>query len=243
MITLEAQTATNSSSWTDIVQAIGVLLGVPITIWGVLNLFRKDKEKAAQINALKNIATSQNETVIELKLQIEQLTLQTTEFQHHSNLMLEQNKILEKQLEFQIEAFLKTNEIEASKLKFEKQKRLLEIKPHFYIRSVLFDLNSFEINLINKGHEAKNIKFFDSGVSNAIIKFDGAQSVSSENSVRITGQSKLNDNSILSHGKYLNFRAYITFEDIDGNIYRQNIIKTNSPHIEDPILTINFQTK
>ena len=51
------------SSITDWIQAIGVFIGVPIILSGIVKLFIKDKDKERKIIALENLSKQHSEIV------------------------------------------------------------------------------------------------------------------------------------------------------------------------------------
>lgn len=148
----------NEPTITDWIQSIGVILGIPITIWGVFQLFIKDKEKELQITYLKELASSQNEMVTNLKSQVDQLILQTGEFKYQSSLMLDSNEILRGQFELQNNMFKHSKEEGELRLKIDKLRRSSEIRP-FFVPGTYFNYSSsnFGISLKNKGGIAQKI--------------------------------------------------------------------------------------
>ena len=61
----------NQPMITDWIQAIGIFLGFPTMIWGIVTLFKKDKNKETQIKALTDLSKAQVEILNEMRNQIE----------------------------------------------------------------------------------------------------------------------------------------------------------------------------
>lgn len=149
MILLEVTTIP-SSSITDWVQAIGVLLGVPFAVWSIIKLFLKDKQKEHELTTLKDIAKSQNSLIGRINEQIDELKKQTQQFTYQSYHLNEANQILREQIKIQTEAFLHDKNYKKKSLELEKLKRKSEIKPFFQIKEYTNKLKP-EIDLINLG--------------------------------------------------------------------------------------------
>ena len=81
------QDTIQTSSITDWISAIGVLLGVPITIVSLYKLFMKDKEQERKLNSLEKMAIEQNNIVLQLKSQADQMIIQSGHFQYQASLM------------------------------------------------------------------------------------------------------------------------------------------------------------
>jgi hypothetical protein len=56
---------------TDWIQAVGMILGFPAALWGMIMLFRKDKERQKEIDALASLATSQDKMIEKITERIE----------------------------------------------------------------------------------------------------------------------------------------------------------------------------
>lgn len=225
------------STATDWIQAIGVLLGVPVGIWSIISLFRKDKEKEEQLNSLNSIALSQNQIIIKLSEQIEQLTIQSSEFQYQSSLMKDANLLLEKQIALQYDFYIHGKETESKKLELERNKRLSEIKPYFISRTYLYSPDMFDIKLENKGGEARKLKI--AKVDTKLVRLKSLPEnlkIGKLENFSISGQP--NPQITYLNGKSVTFEINLEFEDIDGNTYIQNIkrLQTGRCIIEEPIL-------
>lgn len=219
---------------TDWIQAIGVLLGIPATIWGIFSLFRKDKEKEMEIDALNNMAISQNEVVIKLTEQIEQLTLQSNEFQYHSNLMLERNKILEKQFELQNAIYLGEKATSEKQEALEKSKHLLAIKPFFINNMSQSSPISFSLRLENKGGDARNIRIVNNHTDFVWFRRLDNININQYDSFEIIGGA--NAEKTFYNGNNVTFEIQLEFDDIEGNTYSQTINRYNNGKytISDP---------
>jgi len=56
---------------TDWIQAIGIFLGFPAALWGIIKLFKKDKERQIEISSLASLAESQAKMIQMISEQIE----------------------------------------------------------------------------------------------------------------------------------------------------------------------------
>jgi len=207
---------------TDWIQAIGVLLGIPVGVWSIISLFRKDKEKEKQLESLSSIATSQNEAVKMLSEQVEQLTIQSNHFQYQGSLMNEANDLTKQQLAMQYDFYVHGKEVESKKLELEKNKRIAEIKPYFISNLSHSSPEMFKLYLENKGGDAKNIR-----ILNIETKFVWFHPIPKDFSVgkidvfNISGGP--NPENTYFNGNNVTFEINLEFEDIDGNSYYQNI--------------------
>jgi len=48
-------------SITDLIQSIGVIVGIPVALWSMISLFKKDIKRQKEINSLVSIAKSQRD--------------------------------------------------------------------------------------------------------------------------------------------------------------------------------------
>ena len=223
------------ASITDWIQAIGVLLGVPSVVWGVVSLFKKDKEQERKIASLENIAREQNDIVIQLKAQADQMILQSEYQRYQSSLMLDSNKLLEKQLEIQTNAFLHEKNIEEQKIALEEKKRLNEIKPYFITNSSGSSTNDFFVYLNNKGGEAINLRIEEIRAEHIHLNplkanFRVDKGDRFEIRGRVNTQTFVNGNNV-------SFEIKLIYEDIDNNIYYQEIKRMNNGRyiVDEPI--------
>ena len=81
--------------WTDIVQAFGVLLGTPLIVWNIIQLFKKDKKREKQVEALSSMA-------IQMKNQLDEFAEQTR-IMSETLLIEKQRRMREIQPKFQID--------------------------------------------------------------------------------------------------------------------------------------------
>jgi hypothetical protein len=210
------------STITDWIQAIGVLLGIPVGVWSIISLFRKDKEKEKQLESLSSIATSQNEAVKMLSEQVEQLTIQSNHFQYQGSLMKDANDLTKQQLAMQYDFYVHGKEVEHKKLEWEKNKRIAEIKPYFIFNLSHSSPEMFKLNLENKGGDAKNIRI--QNIETKFVWFDPIPkdfSVGKIDVFNISGRP--NPENTYFNGNNVTFEINLEFEDIDGNSYYQNI--------------------
>lgn len=229
MILLEVTTIP-SSSITDWVQAIGVLLGVPVAVWSIIKLFLKDKQKEHELTTLKDIAKSQNSLIGRINEQIDELKKQTLQFTYQSDHLNEANQILREQIKIQTEAFLHDKDYKKKLLKLENLKRKSEIKPFFKIKEYTNKLKP-EIDLINLGNDAYNVRIqtsdsLDKKISDLIerrkdLKFSVVTETSDEYSHLV---------------RNIPLEFTILFEDVDKNRYKQIIsIHDMNYSISEPV--------
>jgi hypothetical protein len=60
-----------ASITTDWIQAIGILISIPAATWGIVNLFKKDKNRQKEIESLTSLAQSQAGMIEKISEQIE----------------------------------------------------------------------------------------------------------------------------------------------------------------------------
>jgi hypothetical protein len=123
-------------SITDWIQAIAGLIAVPGAIAGFILLFRKDKEKEAQINKLAGI--------------VEKIEVQ-------NEIMKEANRLSEEQVDIlRNSLLLNKQDDEATKrlLEIEEKKFRLTVKPDFRLATSSSDTKGFELYFKNLGHLA-----------------------------------------------------------------------------------------
>ncbi len=203
---------------TDWISSIGAIVGVPLIIWGIIKLFLKDKDKERKINALISIAKSQDQITLELKKQVEQLSKQTAEFAYQSNLMLESNQILEKQIELLANFLDQSKEIENKKTELEKLKRINKIKPYFVFRTSITKLLKVNMVFLNKGKNAHSVKIEQVDKSNVYFQESKSLSIVEKNK-KFEMSFKYKDET--SNKKDYSFN--IVCQDIDKNILYQSV--------------------
>ena len=226
--------------WTDIIQAIGIAFGLPVTIWGIFQLFIKDRDKERKISALEQLAQAQNQVVNKLQDQVDQLAFQSGQFQYQSSLMLDQNKLFEKQIDLQTSIFLHEKGIEEQKLKIEKQKRMSEIRPYFYSSTSRSGPDGFILDLQNKGGEAKDIKLNPVKTDFVFIApIPNSTNIGRGETLMIAGRPLPDKTYFTAYD--VTFQANLEYIDIDGNKYQQMIQKlSNGKHtINEPIFMTN----
>jgi len=224
------------STITDWIQAIGMLLGVPTAIWGIISLFKRDKEKEKQINSLVTIANQQIKVVEQLKDQTEQLIIQSGHMQYEGMLMLESNKLLERQIEIQTDVFLFNKEAEGEKVKIEKQKRITQIKPYFFGGSSGSGPNDFFCDLFNKGGNAMNVEI--RGITVDFVWFNPLNITDVDSGMKLTISGGCRADKTYLTGNQVTFEIELMYHDVDKNNYKQNIkrISNGKYIIGEPIL-------
>ncbi len=116
-------------SISDLVQAVGVIIGIPVALWTMIKLFKKDTERQKEIISLVNIAQSQKEINSTLETQIRELKNQTKEFQHQTRILSQSNTLLEKQISIQNEVLISDKNHKKQIIALEEKKRRLNIQP------------------------------------------------------------------------------------------------------------------
>jgi hypothetical protein len=206
-----------TSSITDWISASGVMLGAPVVFWGVITLFRKDRKKERQLTALEELATAQNQLNTKIQLELEQLIIQTGEFQHQTNLMIDQNQILKAQLDLQNMAVISTEKFNRENQALELQIRRTSIKPDFIVRHTGIHQGTYTLQIANHGPVATNIE---------------AKAINPENLQIDVERTEARTNSALSltlnfspslQFTQVSFKIRISYEDIDQNHYYQDI--------------------
>lgn len=226
----------NTPKITDWISAIGVLLGIPVTIYSIFKLFRKDKEQERKINSLETIAIEQNNVVKQLKAQADQLVIHSSHFQHQASLMKASNDLFERQLSFQMDNYFEMKGNEEEKLKIEKQRRINEIRPDFRNEGSSTGPDGFKLNLQNLGERAENVAMRTISTEHVNFRssFNG-RTVDKNNILSIFGVTDINSPySALE----VPFEIQIEYSDVDGNSYFQKIRKgtDGSYFIGDPTL-------
>jgi TolA-binding protein len=202
---------------TDWIQALGVIIGIPLVIRTYRSLKKENVEIKGTVNSLGQISKSNNEIVGRLEDQTSELFKQSSEFQFQSYQMELQTKIMERQLAFLIEKHKNENDIKNHELNISLMTRKNEIKPYFVHQSSGSSLGSFDIKLLNKGAIAKNISI--GLISNEKVKLiTNLAEVDSKGILKITGGTSENAN-------LLNVDFTVLFTDKDGNKYSQSITR------------------
>ncbi|PTN09718.1 hypothetical protein [Mangrovibacterium marinum] len=206
----------------DWISAASSFLSIPIIIWGIVKIFKKDKNQERKINSLENLAISQDEMIKKMTEQINELAKQTSEYQFQSVLMKESNSLISKQIELQNDIFLHNKGIEEKKLEIQEIKRLSEIKPHFTNNGGSGSSSNFLINLKNKGFTARNLRlnkirgeFIIFEKLNPEVEIDSGKNIEIKANITPSGRNQDNGNR--------DYEIELLFEDIDGNKYKQKI--------------------
>ena len=154
--------------------------------------------------------------------QINELAKQTSEYQYQSGLMKDSNGLIGKQIELQNDIFFHNKGIEEKKLKIQEIKRLSEIKPHFINNGGSSNSSNISITLKNKGKTAKNIslnkirgEFINFQKLSSEIEIDSGKNIEIKGSITSSGRNQDNGNR--------NYELELTYENIDGNKYKQKI--------------------
>lgn len=118
-------TDTSSADITDWIRAVAAALGIPVAIWGIIKLFKKDRAQERKVSSLEELARSQAEANDHLRGQVHQLRMTTKTLETHSHyyagnltrlteqsmemfkqtlLVAESNAITEKRLQLEIDS-------------------------------------------------------------------------------------------------------------------------------------------
>ena len=198
-------------------------------LWGVFEIIRGYfKLRKQQIENTQNISF--------LNDQVNEARKQTTQFEYHTILMTENNKILEKGIEEILKYFIHSHDVEIQEFEFEKLKRINEIRPIFLFVRGQSNPKGFAINIKNMGGTANSLKVIDTSTNDFLIqKIRTSPIIEKEQSVEIIASSKSNINANLSSVQIL-----IGFQDVDGNQYQQNIIKELNKYRVEPPNKVNL---
>jgi len=90
---------------TDWIKSIGVLLGIPTAIWGVIKLFKKDSKHEQRINKLSDLVESQNGINESLQGQLKELKEHTEELHKRNLFQIDSNKMQKKDLNLKIKRY------------------------------------------------------------------------------------------------------------------------------------------
>jgi hypothetical protein len=208
---------------TDWIIAISSVLGIPLIIWGIIKIFKKDKNQERKINSLENLAVSQTDITNKMTDEINELAKQTSEYQYQSSLMEESNKLISKQIEIQNDIFLHNKVTEDRKLELQEMERLSKIKPHFTFNTGSSNSKQITLKLKNKGATAKNLRF--EKVSGEFIHFSKLNSeveVDNGNIIEITGN--INSNAAGFNNLQRRYELVLFYEDSDDHTYKQRIV-------------------
>jgi uncharacterized coiled-coil protein SlyX len=225
-----------ASSTTDWIQAIGVLLGVPITAYGIIKLFIKDKENQRKLASLEMMSKHQENIVRELHLQVVELIKQGSELKYQSFLMSEANKLMEKQIELQYNIHSENKKSTEDAREFERSKRLSEVKPYFAVEPDSSSPDEFKFRIVNKGSVARNVELetviLEQCYINKIAKRDTV-----EKNTEIVFVGRPRDSK---HSRDVEFEVHLLFQDIDDNQYFQTIKKERNHKytISEPVIKI-----
>lgn len=195
---------------TDWITSVGVVLGVPATIYGIFKLFLKDKDKEERLR----IAESQ----------VNELRKQTSQFELQTGLMAEANALLAQQLRMQTEIFAETKTKEEAKAEYEKQKRKNDIKPRFAFHGASGSGKDFTLKLVNQGGNSEHVQVESLNAEIfSMASLPANTIIESGHQLVVRGVANNNQPAMASqaHGKIA-----LSFTDIDGIKYVQEITKS-----------------
>lgn len=214
----------NEPTITDWISSIGVLIGVPTAIWGIIKLFIKNKSLERQLGALEKMAEAQNLISQQMLGQIMELSKQTSEFQFQTDIMREANELSQMHYELANTQYLESKAITKKQLDLQSAERLSKIKPHFTISNGDSDPSSFEINLLNKGNIASNIEI--ESVDSEFAKFTKVKGFDDiDNNKKLTLRGQANPEKTFYNANLVPFEIEIRYSDQDGNKYSQKLTR------------------
>jgi hypothetical protein len=213
---------------TEWISSIGTLLGIPAAAWGIITLFRKNKDQERKLESLESLAKAQSDVAIKMNEQIEELARHTSEFQYQSELMKEANEITRISLDIQIKNQIHSQETESERLDLQKLERLSNIKPHFTFSGASSSPSEgFAVKLLNKGNTAKNIEItqIDNELAN-ITPLETGNEYDRNTKLVIKGYA--DPTRTYYNSNQVPFDVEIKYEDIDGNDYKQVLSRKNN---------------
>lgn len=177
----------NDLNIADIIQSIAAVVAIPAAIIGFFKLFKKNKEIQLQISALKDLA--------------EQSVKQT-------ELMSNQNRLLQKDVELKENKF----EIENYERKSSENKRKQEIKPRI---EIVNHLNDDIFMIYNKGESIiiKDVKYNEG--NEVIINDLLGLEINKEDKSKF----KIVSQNPATRVKFCNVNIEFIVSDIEGNLY------------------------
>jgi hypothetical protein len=211
---------TYAVSITDLIQAIGVGLGFPTAVWGIIKLFIKDQDKARQLKSLEDIAISQNSAIGKMTEQIAELSKQTAQFEYQSLLFKEGNELLKDQIKIQTDALLNDKDHKAAYLDLERKKRISEIRPFFKPTGGHSGGQGFNLPFVNFGGRAYFEGIEEVDVSKITIMPQCKKERVIEQNDNYEFQAIANENFL---GHDVPFEVNLLYYDDDNNKYKQNI--------------------
>ncbi len=226
IIPIIIHSAGDQSFWFDLMQAIGVLVALPAAVWGIINLFKKDKEKQKQINSLIKLAEESSSQTVILSGQLEKMT--------------ESNKIQTEYLELfgkYISAAEQSVELQKEQRELDLKKRKSEIKPRIKKDGATSSSTQSTIHIKNIGGYAK-IKDIKIGPTNSVAIPGFEEMKRKELEPGIRNSIALKTSSKCPHMNDCIIDIIIYIEDKDSNIY-ELYIKGNArnPDVSDIIET------
>lgn len=233
MIPINTPSPTDVPSLTDWIQAIGVIIGAPAAVFAMFKLGRKDKELERKLNSLETIAGQQAEIA-------KQMIVQSGQMQYQSSLMAGSNKLLEEQIQIQIDRFSHHKDITERALELESKKRISEIRPYFVTNGGFSSNSGFQIEFLNKGGDATDVTL-------ELTNAEFVQLIPLTSNLKVNNGKKftLNGSARIDRTYFTNnmvpFDIQFRFKDVDGNNYSQNVQRLASGQVilQDPQLASN----
>lgn len=218
---------------TDWINSFAALLGVPLVVWGIIQLFLKNKSQDRKLTSLENLAKSQNDVVLKMSEQIQELSRQTSEFQFQSELMKESNLLIQKQIELQNDMYLHSKISEEKKYELQRIESISKIKPHFVFSGGHSSPSGFTVKLLNKGQTARKLSLQQ--IDNEFAKFspiDENKEYDNNQKIEISGYA--DSSKTFYNSNQVPFSIELFFEDIEGNKYKQQVTKDGNYRVTAP---------
>lgn len=199
-------------TWIDYAQAIGTILAFPTAAWGIVMLFKKDKEKQSQIDSLADLA--------------EESKNQTEVFQGQLEKMEEGNRIQSEylsKLSQLLASGQESAEIQKEQAITERRIRKNDIKPKIISRGGNATGNKGSQKFLNAGKESAKIISIEYGDKNDIKILNKDSLIDLE-----LDPGKLHSFNWRGNrqeaGSWRNlFDLKVVVEDVDGNQYEYEI--------------------
>lgn len=190
-------------SITDWIQAAGVMLGVPLTVWSIYKLFKASKSKDKKLEELQN---------------------QTETLRIHNNLVKESNVIQKEQLELLRDSISGGTQQNAKYEELVEKSRKIDFKPYFRTAGGMSDRENIKMNLKNIGENAVMDK--PEIVENEFVwvkfQYQTGSVVESEKLIAIELKTKNRENSFRDNN--VAFKIY--FSNMHGDKYFQQVTFT-----------------
>jgi len=212
----------SQSSITDWIQAFGALIAIWAAIYSFLKLFRKDKDKNIQIQALIKLAESQSNINGTMILQLKEQEKQTSILKEFLDLFLQSEAKKSESADFQKKLF-----------EIEQRRKRLDIRPMFSFSGGHSSGEDLHWKIRNEGKRGilKSIEVEEKGNTNF-----------SNMSIERMMEPKMEYELVAKRtdgagGNFIpRFKINIFFEDVEGNKYKQSFeCDAREKRVNEPI--------